>query len=90
MSAPAPEEGKLISEALNTVKIQVQQMKRHLVSDVLFKPSGLRSITDNIGVGSTHGRFEERKFDACRAAHVFIVAEAILRTLSVFFSVVHY
>lgn len=32
MSLPAPEEGKLLSEALNTVKIQVQQMKRHLVS----------------------------------------------------------
>jgi hypothetical protein len=25
------EEAKLLSEALNTVKIQVQQMKRHLV-----------------------------------------------------------
>ena len=25
------EEGKLLSEALNTVKIQVQQMKRYLV-----------------------------------------------------------
>jgi vacuolar protein sorting-associated protein 35 len=25
------EEGKLLSEALSTVKIQVQQMKRHLV-----------------------------------------------------------
>jgi vacuolar protein sorting-associated protein 35 len=32
MSLPVPEEGKLLSEALNTVKIQVQQMKRHLVS----------------------------------------------------------
>jgi vacuolar protein sorting-associated protein 35 len=29
---PVVEEGKLLSEALNTVKIQVQQMKRHLVS----------------------------------------------------------
>lgn len=28
---PVVEEGKLLSEALNTVKIQVQQMKRHLV-----------------------------------------------------------
>jgi vacuolar protein sorting-associated protein 35 len=28
---PVMEEGKLLSEALNTVKIQVQQMKRHLV-----------------------------------------------------------
>jgi hypothetical protein len=31
MAVPAMEEGKLLSEALNTVKIQVQQMKRHLV-----------------------------------------------------------
>ncbi|KAF8060859.1 vacuolar protein sorting-associated protein 35 [Lyophyllum atratum] len=32
----APEEGKLLSEALNTVKIQVQQMKRHLELDELM------------------------------------------------------
>jgi vacuolar protein sorting-associated protein 35 len=32
MALPAVEEGKLLSEALSTVKIQVQQMKRHLVS----------------------------------------------------------
>ena len=31
MVPPGPEEGKMLSEALNTVKIQVQQMKRHLV-----------------------------------------------------------
>lgn len=32
--APAPpvEEGKLLADALSTVKIQVVQMKRHLVS----------------------------------------------------------
>ncbi len=35
MSLPAPEEGKLLSEALSTVKIQVQQMKRHLVRPLL-------------------------------------------------------
>jgi hypothetical protein len=28
---PAVEEGKLLSDALSTVKIQVVQMKRHLV-----------------------------------------------------------
>jgi hypothetical protein len=28
---PAAEEGKMLGDALNTVKIQVQQMKRHLV-----------------------------------------------------------
>ena len=32
MALQPGEEGKLLSEALNTVKIQVQQMKRHLVS----------------------------------------------------------
>lgn len=29
---PTTEEGKMLGDALNTVKIQVQQMKRHLVS----------------------------------------------------------
>ncbi|KAG6820231.1 hypothetical protein H0H93_003734 [Arthromyces matolae] len=33
---PVAEEGKLLSEALNTVKIQVQQMKRHLELDELM------------------------------------------------------
>ncbi|KAG6899335.1 hypothetical protein C0993_011123 [Termitomyces sp. T159_Od127] len=33
---PVTEEGKLLSEALNTVKIQVQQMKRHLELDELM------------------------------------------------------
>ncbi|KIJ98261.1 hypothetical protein K443DRAFT_680904 [Laccaria amethystina LaAM-08-1] len=33
---PVVEEGKLLSEALNTVKIQVQQMKRHLELDQLM------------------------------------------------------
>ncbi|KIM39120.1 hypothetical protein M413DRAFT_236149 [Hebeloma cylindrosporum] len=36
MALPAAEEGKLLSEALNTVKIQVQQMKRHLELDQLM------------------------------------------------------
>ena len=31
MANPPGEEGKLLSEALNTVKVQVQQMKRYLV-----------------------------------------------------------
>jgi hypothetical protein len=47
MSAPAPEEGKLISEALNTVKIQVQQMKRHLVSPFLFEKPYIRLALSN-------------------------------------------
>ena len=40
---PVVEEGKLLSEALNTVKIQVQQMKRHLVSLQLADALELRS-----------------------------------------------
>ncbi|TFK38665.1 vacuolar protein sorting-associated protein 35 [Crucibulum laeve] len=36
MALPVVEEGKLLSEALNTVKIQVQQMKRHLELDQLM------------------------------------------------------
>jgi hypothetical protein len=36
MALPVVEEGKLLSEALNTVRIQVQQMKRHLVSPHLI------------------------------------------------------
>ncbi|KAF8170364.1 vacuolar protein sorting-associated protein 35 [Pholiota molesta] len=36
MAQPAVEEGKLLSEAINTVKIQVQQMKRHLELDQLM------------------------------------------------------
>ncbi len=31
VAAPVVEEGKLLSESLSTVKIQVQQMRRYLV-----------------------------------------------------------
>ncbi|KAJ7596302.1 vacuolar protein sorting-associated protein 35 [Mycena floridula] len=36
MALPVVEEGKMLSEALNTVKIQVQQMKRYLELDELM------------------------------------------------------
>ncbi|CAL1696990.1 unnamed protein product [Somion occarium] len=36
MAAPQAEEGKLLSESLSTVKIQVSQMKRHLELDQLM------------------------------------------------------
>ncbi|KAL0950492.1 hypothetical protein HGRIS_007303 [Hohenbuehelia grisea] len=36
MAQPPVEEGKMLSEALSTVKIQVQQMKRHLELDQLM------------------------------------------------------
>lgn len=34
-ATPATEEGKMLGDALNTVKIQVQQMKRHLVCCII-------------------------------------------------------
>lgn len=59
MALQPGEEGKLLSEALNTVKIQVQQMKRHLVCH--FYLEFVYSIFMNIlGVRSTYGCFEER------------------------------
>lgn len=36
--APASEEGKVLGDALNTVKIQVVQMKRYLVSHSSAEP----------------------------------------------------
>jgi hypothetical protein len=62
---PVVEEGKLLSEALNTVKIQVQQMKRHLV-----RPAALFTFQSRVlwmlivyhcvGARPTHGCAEER------------------------------
>jgi len=37
MTPPVQAEGKLLNEALNTVKIQVQQMKRNLVRSHFFR-----------------------------------------------------
>lgn len=79
---PAPEEGKLLSEALNTVKIQVQQMKRHLVrpqfcSCCIARPYHL------LGAGRINGCAQECELDAGRATHVIAVAQTVLRTLCV-------
>jgi hypothetical protein len=61
MTLQPGEEGKLLSEALNTVKIQVQQMKRHLVSPYALEYSLQYSMFINIlGVRSAYGCFEER------------------------------
>lgn len=46
-AAPATEEGKMLGDALNTVKIQVQQMKRHLELDQLM--DGLKSASAMLG-----------------------------------------
>lgn len=39
MALPVPEGGKFLSEALNTVKIQVQQMKRNGIIALLLEPA---------------------------------------------------
>ena len=51
MMAPAPpvEEGKLLADALSTVKIQVVQMKRHLVSHHYLHVLRSRINTDDVG-----------------------------------------
>ena len=65
MALQPVEEGKLLSEALNTVKIQVQQMKRHLVSHLHLHQSLQYSMFINIsGIRSTDGCFEERQYNA--------------------------
>lgn len=70
MAAPIVEEAKLISEALSTVKIQVQQMKRHLVRAAAFMSLvGVRAMRlANLlvgcpGIGPTYGRPEECQLD---------------------------
>jgi hypothetical protein len=61
------EETKLLGEALSTVKIQVQQMKRHLVChsiDTTTLSSRVRAtrMTDPLlGIRLAYGRAEERK-----------------------------
>ena len=80
MALPAPpgEEGKMLSEALSIVKIQTQQMKRHLVS--LRNRQMLQSVDCfyYTGNGPTYGRVEECEYDAGRTAHFLTVAKAIL------------
>ncbi len=67
MALPPMDEGKHLSEALNTVKIQFQQMKRNLVhpQSLLDTSTVLILVVPYTGVGSAHGRVEERQFDAC-------------------------
>ena len=42
--APPIEEGKLLSESLSTVKIQVSQMKRHLVRVILLNANSYLTV----------------------------------------------
>ena len=82
MAVPVMDEVKLLSEALSTVKIQVQQMKRHLVcetrSNKRYVCSILAYLFDNLGAGPAYGRIEECQLDAGRIADVFVVTKAIL------------
>ena len=77
MALPAAEEGKLLSEALNTVKIQVQQMKRHLVCRFLHIVMVFEAHARK-GARPAHGRFKECKLDACRIANLVTFTQTIL------------
>jgi hypothetical protein len=52
MAEMVTEEAKLLSEALSTVKIQVQQMKRHLVC----LPIAIRLLLFITRLTTLHGR----------------------------------
>jgi vacuolar protein sorting-associated protein 35 len=72
--APAPpvEEGKVLADALGTVKIQVVQMKRHLVSHPRSPISSLSLIFVNV-------QDAEQLMDALKSASTML---AELRTSS--------
>jgi hypothetical protein len=88
MAVPIMEEAKLLSEALNTVKIQVQQMKRHLVGgnpqhsyycSCAYERCGvLIHFCILPGTGPADGCAEECQLDAGRIADIFAVTKAIL------------
>lgn len=65
--APNVDEGKLLSESLSTVKIQVQQMKRHLVSTPQHCASAYRDscayLHHMAGARPAHGRAEKCQFN---------------------------
>ena len=72
------EEGKMLSEALSTVKIQVQQMKRHLVRSVSTERPRQLISHYIVGTRPTDGRAEECECHAGRATHVLALSEAVL------------
>jgi hypothetical protein len=80
-----------LGDALNIVKIQVQQMKRHLVcsrSSTYKLSERWLTQTCNIdwcvlmvkfaGDGSAYGCTEERQFNVGRTTHVLAITQAIL------------
>jgi hypothetical protein len=57
MAEMVTEEAKLLSEALSTVKIQVQQMKRHLVClPIAITPPSKYTSNYMAGVRPANGR----------------------------------
>lgn len=57
MALPVVEEGKLLSDALGTVKVQVGQMKRHLVRLQLIPQIDAEEVyLCHLGTGRAHGR----------------------------------
>lgn len=79
ITAPV-EEGKLLSESLSTVKIQVQQMKRHLVCDVLCAASCQSFTPHNLALGTrpADGRAQERESHVGRAQNFFPHPQTVL------------
>lgn len=75
-AAPVAEEGKMLGDALNTVKVQVQQMKRHLVRCHYRCHS--RIFRTLLGIGSTYGWAEECQRDAWGTSHFFPFAKTVL------------
>lgn len=75
------EEAKMLGDALNTVKIQVQQMKRHLVCHpfaVILRGRPV-VVTDRVaGARPAHGCAQECELDACRTADVIALPETVL------------
>ncbi|KAG5634562.1 hypothetical protein H0H81_001525 [Sphagnurus paluster] len=66
---PVAEEGKLLSEALNTVKIQVQQMKRHLELDELM--DALKSASLMLAELRTSSLSPKQYYELCKFIRSF-------------------
>jgi len=79
MALSVPEEGKLLSEALNTVKIQVQLMKRNLVRAHPLQTHSLTvSQAFSTGIGSVDGCPQKCQSYARRTQDLFAFAKAVL------------
>jgi hypothetical protein len=84
MTTSVVEEGKVLSEALNTVKIQTQQMKRFLVSRIEMVLMLREALTPRrVGDRTAYGCSQECKHYASGAENLIAVSKAILRTMYV-------